>query len=171
MCCQWDLLVVSSFSWQQIMFMIYSFVLLLEFAAKSKFELHYIAHHSFLAIQRYPETFRDIQRYSGDIQKWYQVYGSIKPWVWQHVSTRKVAANIVDRVSDISRHFSLALDVGCGRGHIANLMSDDLIGTLYQLDMAEKAVVSSRIQCGVHETFLDGKGIVFTRVNCTTNIA
>ena len=64
----------------------------------------------------------------------------------QHVSTRKVAANIVDRVSDISRHFSLALDVGCGRGHIANLMSDDLIGTLYQLDMAEKAVVSSRIQ-------------------------
>ena len=61
----------------------------------------------------------------------------------QLVSTLKVASHIVDRVSDISRHFSLALDVGCGRGHIANLMSDDLIGALYQLDMAEKTVVSS----------------------------
>ena len=49
---------------------------------------------------------------------------------------------MVDRMCDISRHFPLALDVGCGRGHITRLMSDNLIGSLYQLDMAERAVVS-----------------------------
>ena len=54
----------------------------------------------------------------------------------------QVASSVVDRVCDISRHFPLALDVGCGRGHIAKLMSDDLIGSLYQLDMADRAVVS-----------------------------
>ena len=51
----------------------------------------------------------------------------------------QVASSVVDRVCDISRHFPLALDVGCGRGHIARLMSDDLIGSLYQLDMAESS--------------------------------
>ena len=54
----------------------------------------------------------------------------------------QVASSVVDRVCDISRHFPLALDVGCGRGHIARLMSDDLIGSLYQLDMADRAVVN-----------------------------
>lgn len=34
--------------------------MVLEFAAKSKFELHYTAHHSFLAIQRHSEISRDI---------------------------------------------------------------------------------------------------------------
>ena len=53
----------------------------------------------------------------------------------------QVSSSVVDRVCDISRHFPLTLDVGCGRGHIARLMSDDLIGSLYQLDMAERAVV------------------------------
>ena len=53
----------------------------------------------------------------------------------------QVASNVVDRVCDIFHHFPLTLDVGCGRRHIARLMSDNLIGSLYQLDMAERAVV------------------------------
>jgi len=60
----------------------------------------------------------------------------------QRDSSSQVASSVVDRVCDISRHFPLALDVGCGWGHIARLMSDDLIGSLYQLDMADRAVVS-----------------------------
>ena len=54
----------------------------------------------------------------------------------------EVASQIVDRVCDISRFFQVALDVGCGRGHIAKHVSDDLIGSLYQCDIAEEAVVS-----------------------------
>ena len=48
----------------------------------------------------------------------------------------------MDRVCDISRFFPQALDVGCGRGHVAKQLDSDVIGTLYQCDMAEKAVVS-----------------------------
>ena len=53
----------------------------------------------------------------------------------------QVASSMVDQVCDISCHFPLALDVGCGWGHIARLTSDSLIGSLYQLDVAERAVV------------------------------
>ena len=49
----------------------------------------------------------------------------------------------MDRVSDVSRFFPVALDVGCGRGHVARVMSDELIGALYQCDMADKALVSN----------------------------
>ena len=36
----------------------------------------------------------------------------------------------------------MALDVGCGRGHVAKQMNSDILGTLYQCDMAENMVVS-----------------------------
>ncbi len=48
----------------------------------------------------------------------------------------------MDRVADVSRYFPAALDVGCGRGHVAKVMSGDVIGSLYQCDMAEQALVS-----------------------------
>ena len=48
----------------------------------------------------------------------------------------EVAAHIVDRVCDVSRFFSRALDVGCGRGHIAKHVTEDLVGSLYQCDIA-----------------------------------
>ncbi len=53
----------------------------------------------------------------------------------------EVASHVIDRVCDISRFFPMCLDVGCGRGHIAKVVSDDLIGSLYQCDIAEEAVV------------------------------
>ena len=56
----------------------------------------------------------------------------------------QVASTVLDRISDVSRVFPMAIDVGCGRGHIAKHFgedSSDLIGSLYQCDMAEKAVV------------------------------
>ena len=52
---------------------------------------------------------------------------------------------MLDRVSDISRVFPTALDVGCGHGHVAKHLredTDDLIGSLYQCDLADQAVVS-----------------------------
>jgi hypothetical protein len=53
----------------------------------------------------------------------------------------EVASRMVDRVCDVARFFPAALDVGCGRGHIAKEMNSDIVGTLYQCDMAENMVV------------------------------
>lgn len=47
----------------------------------------------------------------------------------------------MDRVADISRFFPQALDMGCGRGHIAKATSEDIVGTLYQTDMALNMLV------------------------------
>lgn len=58
-----------------------------------------------------------------------------------HISVQ-VAETIVDRVADIARFFPTAVDVGCGRGHIAKAISGDLVASLYQCDMAERALVT-----------------------------
>ena len=65
-----------------------------------------------------------------------------------------MASSVLDRVSDVSRVFSTAIDVGCGRGHFAKQLANedvsDLIGSLYQCDIAEKALVN--IICIKHFT-------------------
>ena len=56
----------------------------------------------------------------------------------------KVASTVLDRVSDVSRVFPATVDIGCGRGHFAKHLGEDasdLIGSLYQCDIAERAVV------------------------------
>lgn len=49
----------------------------------------------------------------------------------------EVAERMVDRVGDISRFFPLALDLGCGRGHISKFLTKEQVGTLVMSDMAE----------------------------------
>ena len=44
-------------------------------------------------------------------------------------------------VDDVCRKFDVALDVGCGRGHIARHILEDTVGVLYQCDMAEQVLV------------------------------
>eukprot|EP00731_Ephydatia_muelleri_P022218 Em0014g809a len=39
----------------------------------------------------------------------------------------EVATQLIDRVADVSRFFPTALDVGCGRGHLASQLSRDLL--------------------------------------------
>ena len=48
---------------------------------------------------------------------------------------------IVERVADVSRFFTQALDIGCGRGHFAKAASGDLIGSLHQCDMSQHVLV------------------------------
>ena len=36
----------------------------------------------------------------------------------------------------------MAVDVGCGRGYIAKNVYEDMVGLLYQCDMAENVLVS-----------------------------
>ncbi len=60
----------------------------------------------------------------------------------------------MNRVADIARFFPQALDVGCGRGHVARALSQDLIGSLSQCDMAEHAVVTKGFVVMATETDL-----------------
>jgi NADH dehydrogenase [ubiquinone] 1 alpha subcomplex assembly factor 5 len=41
------------------------------------------------------------------------------------------------------RKFDVALDLGCGRGHIARHVLQDVVGVLHQSDMAEHVLVFS----------------------------
>ncbi|XP_074944359.1 arginine-hydroxylase NDUFAF5, mitochondrial-like isoform X1 [Phalacrocorax aristotelis] len=52
----------------------------------------------------------------------------------------EVGGRIVDRVFDITRTFPLALDVGSGRGYIAQHLTKETIEKLIQVDTAENAL-------------------------------
>ncbi|XP_041468964.1 arginine-hydroxylase NDUFAF5, mitochondrial-like isoform X2 [Lytechinus variegatus] len=50
----------------------------------------------------------------------------------------EIAYRMVDRIRDVTRKFPVAVDLGCGRGLMANYLTEDEIGTLYQCEMSEK---------------------------------
>ncbi|XP_054579784.1 arginine-hydroxylase NDUFAF5, mitochondrial isoform X2 [Eptesicus fuscus] len=52
----------------------------------------------------------------------------------------EVGSRIADRVYDIARDFPLALDVGCGRGYIAQNLNKETVGKFFQADIAENAL-------------------------------
>ncbi|XP_006865704.1 PREDICTED: NADH dehydrogenase [ubiquinone] 1 alpha subcomplex assembly factor 5 [Chrysochloris asiatica] len=52
----------------------------------------------------------------------------------------EVGSRIADRVYDIARDFPLALDVGCGRGYIAQHLNKETVGKLFKVDIAENAL-------------------------------
>ncbi|XP_048864253.1 arginine-hydroxylase NDUFAF5, mitochondrial isoform X1 [Brienomyrus brachyistius] len=49
----------------------------------------------------------------------------------------EVGSRVADRVYDIARTFPLALDVGCGRSHIAEHLSKDVVERLFLTDISE----------------------------------
>ncbi|XP_068752516.1 arginine-hydroxylase NDUFAF5, mitochondrial-like [Montipora capricornis] len=49
----------------------------------------------------------------------------------------EVAERVVDRITDIARYFSMALDLGCGRGHISKHLTKEQVGTLIMTDISE----------------------------------
>ncbi|XP_062059836.1 arginine-hydroxylase NDUFAF5, mitochondrial isoform X2 [Lepus europaeus] len=55
----------------------------------------------------------------------------------------EVGSRIADRVYDVARDFPLALDVGCGRGYIAQHLNKETIGKFFQADIAENALKNS----------------------------
>lgn len=73
-----------------------------------------------------------------------------KNWAARQPEPRKfdylkeeVGSRIADRVYDIPRAFPLALDLGCGRGYIAQYLNKETIGKLFQVDIAENALKNS----------------------------
>ncbi|XP_029817491.1 arginine-hydroxylase NDUFAF5, mitochondrial [Manacus vitellinus] len=55
-------------------------------------------------------------------------------------TTEQVGGRIADRVFDITRTFPLALDVGSGRGYIAQHLTKETVEKLVQVDVAENAL-------------------------------
>ncbi|VDP42815.1 unnamed protein product [Schistosoma mattheei] len=53
----------------------------------------------------------------------------------------EVADRLADRLNDISRKFDVALDIGCGRGHLSQFVTSDNIGVLYQLDSSSEVLI------------------------------
>ncbi|GCC28911.1 arginine-hydroxylase NDUFAF5, mitochondrial [Chiloscyllium punctatum] len=52
----------------------------------------------------------------------------------------EVGSRVVDRVFDIVRTFPLALDIGCGKGYIAENLNKETVQTLFQVDIAENVL-------------------------------
>ncbi|XP_070576505.1 arginine-hydroxylase NDUFAF5, mitochondrial-like isoform X2 [Ptychodera flava] len=76
----------------------------------------------------------------------------------------EVAFRITDRLRDVTRKFDIALDLGCGKGHIAKCLYSDMVNMLCQCDISEnmlevssssEEVPTSRILCD--EEFLPFK--------------
>ncbi|MBN3309190.1 NDUF5 hydroxylase, partial [Amia calva] len=56
----------------------------------------------------------------------------------------EVGCRIADRVFDVARTFSLALDVGCGRSHIAQHLNKEVVEKMFMVDVTENALKQSR---------------------------
>lgn len=52
----------------------------------------------------------------------------------------EVSGRIADRVFDVARTFPIALDIGCGRGYVAQHLNKETIGKLFQVEVAEIAL-------------------------------
>ncbi|KAK6183013.1 hypothetical protein SNE40_010569 [Patella caerulea] len=77
-----------------------------------------------------------IQRNRTALMPDYQLYNYVKD---------EVGYRLADRISDINRKFGVALDLGCGRGHVSKHIYSDMVSTLYQCELAEQVLKQSEI--------------------------
>ncbi|XP_061535280.1 arginine-hydroxylase NDUFAF5, mitochondrial isoform X2 [Phycodurus eques] len=56
----------------------------------------------------------------------------------------EVGSRVADRVYDVARTFPLALEIGAGRGHVAQHLSKDTVERLFLTDISETALVCDR---------------------------
>jgi len=61
----------------------------------------------------------------------------------------EIGWRMADRLSDVKRKFDVAVDLGCGRGHIGKHLLLDTVGLLYQCDMADKVLAQSAVSVEV----------------------
>ncbi|OON18683.1 methyltransferase domain protein [Opisthorchis viverrini] len=55
------------------------------------------------------------------------------PHLYDYVR-EEIASRLADRVCDISRKFAVAVDLGCGRGHLSKYLTTDSTDLLFQCD-------------------------------------
>ncbi|XP_078227522.1 arginine-hydroxylase NDUFAF5, mitochondrial isoform X5 [Callithrix jacchus] len=73
----------------------------------------------------------------------------------------EVGSRIADRVYDIPRDFPLALDLGCGRGYIAQYLNKETIGKFFQADIAENALNSLETEIPTVSVLVDEEFLPF----------
>ncbi|XP_071385109.1 arginine-hydroxylase NDUFAF5, mitochondrial [Centroberyx affinis] len=56
----------------------------------------------------------------------------------------EVGSRVADRVYDIARTFPLALDIGCGKSHIAEHLSKDVVERLFLTDISDETLKQKR---------------------------
>ncbi|XP_072030985.1 arginine-hydroxylase NDUFAF5, mitochondrial-like [Amphiura filiformis] len=61
----------------------------------------------------------------------------------------EIGYRVADRIRDVARKFPVALDLGCGRGHIAKHLDEEMVGKLYLCDMAEKMLEQAEPMEGI----------------------
>ncbi|KAK9411120.1 NADH dehydrogenase [Crotalus adamanteus] len=82
----------------------------------------------------------------------------------------EVGGRMADRVFDIAKSFPLALDLGCGRSYIAQHLNKEVVGRLFQSDVAEIALKNTldseipRVNIIADEEFLPFKENTFNLV-------
>ena len=54
----------------------------------------------------------------------------------------QIGWRVADRIMDVKRKFDVGVDVGCGRGYISRHVYEDMVGTLYQMDLSRNLLVS-----------------------------
>ncbi|XP_042188787.1 arginine-hydroxylase NDUFAF5, mitochondrial isoform X3 [Callorhinchus milii] len=52
----------------------------------------------------------------------------------------QVGSRVAERIFDVSRTFPVALDIGCGKGYIAQNLNTDVVQKLFQVDIAENTL-------------------------------
>ncbi|XP_022088598.1 arginine-hydroxylase NDUFAF5, mitochondrial-like isoform X3 [Acanthaster planci] len=61
----------------------------------------------------------------------------------------EVAFRVADRLKDITRRFDVALDLGCGRGHIEKHISKKVVQKLYMTDLSRNMLEAARTPDGI----------------------
>ncbi|XP_033639668.1 arginine-hydroxylase NDUFAF5, mitochondrial-like [Asterias rubens] len=61
----------------------------------------------------------------------------------------EVAVRVADRIRDVARKFDVALDLGCGRGHIAKCISKKVVKKLYMSDLSRNMLEAAHIPEGI----------------------
>ncbi|XP_060716400.1 arginine-hydroxylase NDUFAF5, mitochondrial isoform X2 [Tachysurus vachellii] len=56
----------------------------------------------------------------------------------------EVGSRVADRIYDIARSFPLALDLGCGKSHIAEHLSKDIVERLFLTDISDDSLRQKR---------------------------
>ena len=57
----------------------------------------------------------------------------------------EIGYRVADRIKDVSRKFDVALDIGCGRGFIAENIYSDMVGKLYQMEISQHLLEQSKV--------------------------
>ncbi|KAJ8905483.1 hypothetical protein NDN08_001990 [Rhodosorus marinus] len=98
-----------------------------------------------------------------DAKRWHKVLSASADGASKFDYLRdEVAERVMDRLEDVNRNFTRALDLGCGRAHVSiaakKLLQKDKVRSLLQVDQAGPIIDAAKRRCdeeGVHQKAFD----------------